>query len=357
LRLYFFDEPNAASGKAFQDFRLLRNQLITTDKTNIIMMRKLMTPLIILGMAIGFGACSDDKNPTPANETKSIASLYQSLKETPQGFTVNAGAWQSITGARGTIIRFNPQSFKDASGNIITAGTVNIALTEAYTPGQMLLNNVTTETDSHELLGSGGCVNIVATINNQEVFANSYSISFKQPGANEQSMALFNGIVSTDPLTVGTIWSSDSSNTITRATKDSLSNPTFYYAFDTCLNFNWINCDHFISAPDPKSDVKVVLPDSSYNATNTRVFIIFPELNMVTGLSHYDASTSSFTLGYPSYFLPVGTNIKVVVLSARNNSYYLDLKENITVTNNISITANPAMQQSVSAIQSVLLNL
>ncbi|KAA5533679.1 hypothetical protein F0919_14170 [Taibaiella lutea] len=320
------------------------------------MMRKLMTPLMILAMAIGFGACSDDKDPAPANENKSIASLYQSLKETPQGFTVNAGSWQSITGARGTIIRFNPQSFKDASGNIITSGTVDITLTEAYTPGQMLLNNVTTETDSHELLGSGGCVNITAKVNNHEVFANNYSISFKQPGANEQSMALFNGIASTDPLS-GTIWSSDSSNTVPRATKDSLSNPTFYYAFDSCLNFNWINCDHFISSPDPKSDVKVTLPDSSYNVANTRVFIIFPDLNMVTGLSHYDAATSTFSLGYPSYFLPVGTNIKVVVLSARNNAYYFDLKENITVSNNISITTNPAMQQSVSAIQSVLLNL
>jgi hypothetical protein len=320
------------------------------------MMRKLRMPLMILGMAIGFGACSDDKDPAPANENKSIASLYQSLKETPQTFTVNAGAWQTITGARGTIIRFNPQSFKNASGNIITAGTVDIALTEAYTPGQMLLNNVTTVTDSHEPLGSGGCINIVATVNNHEVFANDYSISFRQPGANEQSMALFKGIVSTDPLTSGVTWSSDSSNTVTRATKDSTGNPIFYYTFDSCISFNWINCDHFVSFPDPKSDVKVVLPDSSYNLTNTRVFLIFPGMNMVTGMSHYDATTHSFSLGFPSYFLPIGTNIKVAVLSARNNNYYFDMKDNITVSSNISITTNPVVQP-LSAIQSVLLNL
>jgi len=320
------------------------------------MMRKLMVPFMILGLAIGFSACSDDKDPAPSNQTKSIASLYQALKETPQSFTVNAGSSQTITGARGTIIRFNPQSFKDASGNVITSGMVDIQLTEAYTPGQMLLNNVTTETNNNSLLGSGGCVNIVATLNHQEVFANNYSISFKQPGANEQPMALFKGIVSTDPLTSGVTWSSDSSNTVLRATKDSLANPTFYYAFDTCLNFNWINCDHFYTAPDPKSDVKIVFPDSSYNQSNTRVFVIFPDQNMVTGLSHYDAATSTFSLGYPSYYLPVGTNIKVAVMTARNNDYYFDLKENITVTNNISVTVSPAIQ-SVSAIQAVLLNL
>src|ERR1700748_2152124 len=112
-----------------------------------IIMKKLLTPLMILGIAVGFGSCSDDKkntvNPTDAN---TIQSMFQQLAETPQSFTVTAGTSQTITGARGTVIRFNPQSFKDASGNIIASGSINIKLTEAYTPGQMIMNGVTTTT-------------------------------------------------------------------------------------------------------------------------------------------------------------------------------------------------------------------
>jgi hypothetical protein len=320
------------------------------------MMRKLTAPLMILGMAIGFGACSDDKDPTPSNQTKSIASLFQSLKETPQEFTVNAGSWQTITGARGTVIKFNPQSFKDGAGNIITSGTVDIALTEAYTPGQMLLNRVTTQTENDQPLGSGGCVNIVATINEHEVFANNYSIAFRQPGPNEQPMALFKGIVSTDPVSGGVTWSSDSSNTVPRAIKDSSANPSFFYAFDTCLNFNWINCDHFAAYPAPKTDVKIVFPDSSYNWTTTKVFIIFPGLNSTTGMSYYDAATHTFNFNHPAYYIPVGTSIKVVIMGAKDNNYFFEMKDNITVTDNISIMANPETQ-SLSAIQSVLLTL
>jgi len=311
---------------------------------------------MILGMAIGLNACSDkDKDPSPS-ETKSIATLFQSLKETPQSFTVNAGTSQTITGARGTIIRFNPQSFKDGSGNAITSGSINISLTEAYTPGQMIQNQVTTATNTNEPLGSGGCVNIIATRNGQEVLAGNYSISFKQPGPNDQSMSLFKGIVSNDPLGGGVIWSSDSSNTIPRATKDSSTNVNFYYTFDTCINFNWINCDHFIAYPDPKTDVKVVLPDSSYNWTTTRVYVIFPELNSITGLTNYDATTHSFNFSFPAYFVPVGSTIKVVVMGVKNNDYFLEVKDNVTVTDGISVTSNP-VTQPLSTIQTALSNL
>lgn len=319
------------------------------------MMRKLMTPLIMLGLAIGFSACSDNnKDPVPAGTT-SLGSMYQALKETPQNFAVAAGAFQTITGARGTIITFNPQSFKDASGNIISSGTVDIKLTEAYTPGQMILNNVTTVTDMNNALGSGGCVNIEATINKHEVFANNYSISFKQQGPNEQAMALFQGKVISEPVSGTVIWSNDSTRTVPRATKD-VDGTNFYYAFDTCLNFNWVNCDHFAFLPDPKSDVKVVVPDTSFNIYNTRVFVIFPDMNMITGMSHYDPATHTYNLGYSSYFLPIGTNIKVVVMVAKDNVYYFDMKENISVTNNISITVNP-VAKPLSDIQTILIGL
>ena len=282
--------------------------------------------------------------------------MFQNMVETPETFTVTAGTYQTITGGRGTVIGFNPQSFKDASGNIISSGTINIKLIEAYTPGQMILNGVTTSTTSHQLLASGGCVNIVATYNQQEVKANNYSISFPQPTLNDNAMSLFKGQTDNTLPGARNVWGTDTTGTIPRTTKDSLAENNFY-VFDTCLSFNWINCDHFYSAPDPKSDVKVVMPDASYDATNTQVFVVFPDLNAVTTLYSYDAPTHTFSLGYTGYYLPVGTNIKIVVLSSKTNgTYFMDTQANISVTNGISITSNPSAA-TLSAIQTTLLSL
>jgi hypothetical protein len=317
-------------------------------------MKKLLTPLMIFGIAVGLSSCSNDKkntvNPTDGN---TIQSMFQQLAETPQSFTVTAGTSQSITGVRGTIITFNPQSFKDASGNIITSGSVNIKLTEAYTPGQMIMNGVTTTTVSHSLLMSGGSVNIVATMNQQEVFANNYRLSFPQPGNSNNPMALYKGATTTELPGAKNIWGDDSTNTVTSTRKDSLSQNNFFYVFDTCVNFNWINCDHFYAAPDPKTDVKVVMPDTSYNSTNTQVFVVFPDINAVASMYNYDAATHTFSFGYPAYYLPVGTVIKIIVLGGKSNTFFMDKQTNVSVTNNMSLTSSPTTT-TLSNIQSTL---
>jgi hypothetical protein len=304
------------------------------------MTKLLFAPAMLLAIAIS--SCSNnDKNPVNPVNTATMQVMFQQLAETPQSFTVAAGTWQNISGARGTILRFNPQSFKDASGNIITSGTINIKLTEAYTPGQMILNGLNTTTEAHKLLSSGGSVNIVATLNQQEVFANNYSILFPQPAVSNDAMSLFKGSV-TDALPgARKIWGDDTTATVPRTTKDSLVQDSPFYAFDTCVSFNWINCDHFYTAPDPKTDIKVVMPDTSYNATNTQVFVVFPAINSVASMGAYDVATHTFSFGYATYFLPVGTVIKIMVLGGKNDVYFMDKQANVSVTNGMTVTANP----------------
>ncbi|RYZ16917.1 MAG: hypothetical protein EOP49_51195, partial [Sphingobacteriales bacterium] len=148
---------------------------------------------LILGSMLGMTSCSNDSPGPLTPNTQTINSLFQQLKSTPQTFTVTAGTQQTITGAKGTKITFHPGSFKDLTGNTISSGTVNIALIEMYTPGDMIANRVTTTTTAQNALTSGGAVNIKATVGGHEVFANSYSIAFKQDGPKEAPMALFRG--------------------------------------------------------------------------------------------------------------------------------------------------------------------
>lgn len=319
------------------------------------MIRKLLSGIAAVSIVIGLNSCG--KDDVPANPfATDLTGLFTEIEETPQSFSVTAGVDATIVGSRGTIITFDPTSFKDASGNVITSGTINIQLTEAYTPGQMIMNGVTTTTLGNNPLMSGGSVNIIATnATQQEVFANDYSISFKQPADNDQSMRLYTGLVDTTRIGANVKWNDSATNFAERAAKDT-SGQVFYYEFDSCTNFNWINCDYFYSAPSPKTDISVVMPDASFNQSNTQVFVIFPTLNMVTSMYNYDTATHTFKFGYDSYFLPVGTNIKVVVLAAKGTLYYMDVQSSINVTAGMSVSTTMPTQ-SLTQIKTALSSL
>ena len=316
-----------------------------------------MKKQLLLGITLFFGCIltivSCKKDPVPiTDKVNTINSLFQELKSTPQTFTVTAGTQQTITGAKGTKITFNPQSFKDLSGNIITGGSIKIELIEMYKPGEMIANRVTTTTESNMLLTSGGSVNIKATLNQHEVFANNYKIAFKQPAHSENPMALFTGNVVTGETGTNVNWLDDTTGTVPRTVKDP-EDQAFYYAFDTCTNFNWINCDYFYSAPAPKTDITIIAPDNTYDLDNTQIFVIFPSMNSLIGMYDYDTITHSFSFGHPSFHLPVGTLVHIMILGSKNNNYFMDLHQNVTVTNGMTVSFTP-VNQTLSYIQSTL---
>ena len=104
------------------------------------------------------------KKTDPTYDASNLNRLFSDLKTAPQSFSVQAGRDTVIAGADSTLIRFYPNSFKDAAGNAITSGIVNIDLVEMYKTGDMVLNRTVTSTVDAQLLKSGGQVNIKATM-------------------------------------------------------------------------------------------------------------------------------------------------------------------------------------------------
>ncbi|PSK94289.1 hypothetical protein [Taibaiella chishuiensis] len=304
--------------------------------------KKLLAPLLLLTLVAGLLGCSKDDASLGSNsQIFTLKKLFENLATTPQVFMVSAGQTQTITGASGTRITFRPQSFKDASGAIITSGTIKIELVEIYKPNEMIANRVNTVTPT-QLLTSGGSVHIKATQGNNEVQANSYKIEFKQPAYSGNPMALFKGApLSAEDPTI--IWGNDTSGTVRNTVKDTASENLFFYAFDTCTSFNWINCDYFYNSPGTKTDVSLVATDSTFNRNNTQVFVVFPAINSVASMYTYNTTTHTFSFGMPGYFIPVGSSIHIVIISAKNNSYYMDVQKNITVTNGMSLNYTPAL--------------
>ncbi len=291
---------------------------------------------------------------TTANEAQ-LNSLFAALRPAPQTLVVTAGFLQTVYGTNGTRLTFYPNSFKDANGRIITSGIITLQLTEIYTGGDMILNRATTVSGG-QLLSSGGQVLITATMNGQEVYANKYGIGFKQSTPSQQTMNLFYGNTNTSDSSVawyapvtpqtgtvaaGTTSSSDTSIVIvvTPGGLDTVTTHgavTQYYQFDSCASFNWINCDYFYTSGAQLTDVSLIMPDTSFNQTNTEVFIVFPTINAAARMSEYSYTTHTFDLP-KGYYIPVGMPIDIAVATNKNGIFYYYQQTGITTVNNMVI--------------------
>ncbi len=312
--------------------------------------------------------------PVNNDETK-LNQLFSGLRTMPQNLAVTAGFSQTVYGINGTRLTFYPNSFKDKVGNILTKGIVNIQLTEIYTVGDMIANRVATTTADGRLLASGGQVFITATMNGEEVFANRYGISFKQATPSKQPMLLLYGSAGRPDSVVswatpgsllpgayaaGTVSNTDTSLVIviTSTGPDTITTHgavMTYYQFDSCANFSWINCDYFYSSPSQLTDVRVMVPDTSFNQSNTEVFIVFPAINAAAHMTQYNAATHTFDLP-KGYYIPVGMPVDIVVATNKNGSYYYYSETGVNTGDNMFVYAEMSMV-SLDYIKTQLSNL
>lgn len=295
--------------------------------------------------------------------------LFAELRSTPQVYCITAGIPQTVTGTKGTKLMFYPNSFKYANGNIVTDGTVCIELVEMLTPGAMIANMATTQTTDNQLLHSGGQVYINATKNGEKLYANKYGIAYPQPAASTVPMNLYYGnrnnedsIVLWRPLDPAT--SSGTGTTATETITDTsggggggTSGGGFstlpFYIFDSCTDFKYINCDKLNSVPGPSTDIHFVMPDTTFNAYTTTIYMIFSDINSVASVGYfYENATKSFSLKY--YTLPIGYTMTVVTLCKKDDGkYYFSEQTGLTITDAMSIDI-PMTERSLDYIKTRL---
>ncbi len=276
------------------------------------------------------------KTPAPEkNNPTNIATLsepFKDLRSTPEKQCVTAGAYQTITFAKGTRLTFYPKSFKDAAGSIITSGTVCIEMIEMYKAGDMIANRASTTTTDGGILMSGGQVHIKATKDGQEVYANKYGIAFKQPAASTQPMDLYYGKRNSDSVITWTKANTASPGTSVPGT--TIDSTTVYYMFDSCTDFNFINCDQLRSTA-ARTDAKVKINNSDYNPLNTQVLLLLPSINSIINFK-YNKTTKIFEIGKD---IPVGMAAAIVIISNANGEYLYYEHTNMTVAEGFTVNA------------------
>jgi hypothetical protein len=315
--------------------------------------------LLVAALAVFVASCT--KTPDNVSEPTNVGlydktklnSLFATFRYTPQQFTVSAGTLQVVRGQKGTKLTFYPNTFKDAAGNSITSGTIDVRLTEMYTPGDMIANRATTM-GKNEPLVSGGQVLITATHNGQPVTVNKYGIAYANASKNEV-MNLFPGNTNNpdsvttwgDPIvSVGTFC-------VTGTVDTSADTTLLAYKFDSCTTLNWVNCDRFMNDSAPKTKVYAKVNNALFNSSNTQTYLIFPTINSVTVMGDYEAVSKRFGL-YSFYALPVGLPVNVVVMSAKDNKFYYFEKKGLTVTANMEVDASGLTEQTEQYIKDKL---
>ncbi|HIF14806.1 MAG TPA: hypothetical protein EYQ86_05605, partial [Bacteroidetes bacterium] len=156
--------------------------------------------------------------------TSSIQEFFNENKEESQFFTVDASSYNMVEGNQGIRIYFNPNSFKDQNGQIIS-GNVDIELIEIMTKSEMIHSNKPTnypgnpnDPNDDEILVSGGEFYINATQNGSDLVLNNQAqvrIPVDNPVTN---MELFSGTASDD---IGMEWTLDTASTVS-VTQDSI---------------------------------------------------------------------------------------------------------------------------------------
>jgi hypothetical protein len=340
-------------------------------------MKKVFLPVVIISVAVFTTVMSCKKATTtpPVTPVASLNSQFIGLRYAPQAFSIPVGIDTTVFGAEGTLLRFYPNSFKDANGTILNSGTVNLLLTEILTPGDMINNRVTTMMATGEILQSCGQITVDAKIGGQEVYANRYAVGFKLHDSSSLPMSLFYAATSaTDSMIIWTQTDVAYIHGTRQISTTEVINDTLRTVVDTCYffdnfnNFTSINCNWFAMSVGPKADVSVVLPDGSFNATNTELYLVLPKINAgwagsavlsnIGKLGQYDSSyvpaTNTLMLKTVGSMpiAPVGQNYELVTIANKGGNYYYWSTAGVVPSNGIHVSANMVAltRDSISAL-------
>lgn len=280
--------------------------------------------LIVSALAtITFFSCKKENNITteaPIPATASLSQLFSEKAAPKQIFTIDASQYQTITGLKGTKLNFQPGSFKNLSGQVVS-GNVTVEMREIYSKADMIFSKAQTVSNG-QILVSGGELFLQASQNGSPLsLTSSNAVSAQMPRTvNTGTMQEFYSN-SAFETTEGVNWElADSSiidTFVDSVYTDSIYDYVDYYYF-YLDQMNWINCDQFYYDASPFTDIEVNT-GTQFTGTTCTVYISFDGMNSVISLSDYDLN-NVFNYGYPS--IPQGMSVHIIAIGSLNGQYY-----------------------------------
>jgi len=272
-----------------------------------------------IALALGFfGGCKKDSSST----VQTLKGFFNETGVPVQTFTINAGTFQKVVGAKRTIIYFNPNSLLDGNGNPVT-GSVQVTLKEIYTKGDMILSNATT-TSNGVLLQSGGEIFLSASKNGQQLNINpAQPLTLLFPQDSSQSdMQLFTGAFeeNNNVAADSTLNWDPTGDTATVVIDTTGGFYATYFSFPLD-NFGWSNCDRFWNLSGG-TDPQVKLP-TDFDQSNTVVYMVFDAERAAAQADMFSNGIFRFHAGEHT---PIGLQVTIIAIAKKDDQYYYAVK-------------------------------
>ena len=312
-------------------------QMLTKKNPNM-KTKSFFVAVIITAVSL-FSACK--KETLSGTQASNVQSFFDQTQVSAQTFSADLSTYNTITGAKGTIVRVSPGSLLHQNGTTVT-GSVQFQLKELYSHGDMILSNVATVSNG-SLLQSGGEIYLGATQGSENLLinhANPLAIQFPTTNATA-GMQLFTGsfTASTTDATGNIMnW-----NPVANANANIVWDSTTlrqYFGF-IVDSFGWTNCDMFYYLSGG-TDPQVQLP-AGFDNTNTKIFMLFDAQNAIATADVWASPIFKFHAGSHT---PIGLSVTIIAIGQKNGQFYYDI---VHETTSAGAVFNVTMSQATLA--------
>lgn len=171
---------------------------LTTPQTTSFMKKQISNTIVISCLAgIVFTGCGKKYDPGPVStSTYTVESFLSEVSVKPKKVKFNAASGASFYGNSGTHYEFQPSSFTNAAGVIVT-GDVDVSVSEFLNRADMLFSSVLPITATDALV-SGGEILVTAQQGGEQLnMAPGKLFTAKMPmkGTDAKNMTLFTGVM------------------------------------------------------------------------------------------------------------------------------------------------------------------
>lgn len=293
--------------------------------------------------ATTFAGCkkeeTPDPTPTPNPTVPTIASLnvlFSHQGAQSQFFTINNNTPQTVTGAHGTILTFNANTFVTMSGAPVT-GNVTIELKEIYDKKTMLLSNMPTNAELYpsgpkEPLVSAGEFYVHATQGSAQLKLapwQTYGVFLPSTTPADPQMGMFDGTLTSN----GIEWGPNMDSSVAVSTSAA---PMGYFA--NCDSLDWGNADRFLNSPNYSTFTLNV--GGTFDPAQIRAYVWYDNVKTVWGLYSAFNSTGNF---FTENHTATGVPIHIVVISVKDGVLYTSITATTLAGNDV---INVTMAQS-----------
>lgn len=303
-------------------------------------------------------------NNPPANDNyATLQDFFNENGAQTQTVTIDATTGGTFTSPQGTVVTIPPNAFVTSGGAPIS-GNVTVEFRDIYTPADMILSNMPTQTANGPLV-SGGEFFIDASVNGNPIaLAPGANIAVNQPSMGmpvdpgmmayvfNTDSAVWQQPIATPPTF--TILPGDSTNTTFPGTKpDSIAFTASGYIYQVFAldPWTWHNCDQPLTGSGFTTlTVNINNIDTTSIDYNTNVYLVFTGINSTVSV-YQDWTTFDFSYMYA----PIGLQCTIVSLSIEDGRVYssftpITIGANQTVNVSVTETTTDAFKTALDAL-------